>query len=161
MSCANEGPLWLAYGYLASGAYEKHPEVVCTTVETGTGELPEFVNVPTLLRLITNATECALSNHVPKTRTGPVAPISAIRQIVVALDDSTWTVSRGHSSKFANVCSIVFDSASGGKLRSGEFADGKSANLYEQRGDVDRAIRAYQMRVKTSRSQSDEADDWD
>ena len=156
---ANEGALWLANGYLASGAHDKQPKDVCTTVESDTGELPEFVNVSTLLRLVTNAAECAIVNHVPKKRFAPLAPVSAVRQIVIALDDPTWKVRRGVSSEFANVCSIVFDAASGGKLRSGESVIEKVARIGEQRPDVDRAIRAYQARIKAVQSTQDGAHD--
>jgi hypothetical protein len=159
LSRAKEGALWLANGYLASGAHDKPPNEVCNTVEGDTGELPEFVNVSSLLRLIANATECALKNHVPKKRFAPLAPVSAVRQVVIALDDPAWKVSRGDSSRFANVCSVVFDAASGGKLRSGESVIEKVTRVGEQRPDVDRAIRAYQARIKIVKSTLDATDD--
>ena len=152
MVAAKEGPLWEAYGHLAGSAFDMEPQEVCPEIEPDSGELPEFVRIPTLLRLITNSAQRAVEIHAPKTRRGPVAPVSAIARVVAALKDRELKVSRGEGSKFAQICSLVFDAASNGKLQSNKSPAKKTPVSDEIRPDVDRAIRAYLAEHKKLRS---------
>jgi len=144
MTEPKEGPLWEANGHLGGGASDQDPRDVCPYVEEDNGELPEFVSVPTLLRLITNATDRAIKYHAPKKRRGETAPASAIRNIVIAMDDPKLKISRDVSSDFVDLCSVVFEAASDGKLRNGNRTGYFDRDNADPRIDVDRAIRAYQ-----------------
>jgi len=84
---------------------------------------------------------------MPKKARRPKAPIDAIKCIVEAHNDPDWKVTRGDKSPFGKLCSIVFDAASGGKLRSGKNSTYLGAGGSENRPDIDRAIRGYKKQL--------------
>ena len=145
LSAAKEGAIWEANGHLCRALKQVRCPDESASDELEDDELPRYVNLPVLLKLITAGTEKALTFAPTKTRR-PKAPTGAIKYIVEALDDPSWKVSR-FDKQFEELCSIVFDAASGGKRRSGATSQGLGGETSDLRPDVDRAIRGYKKAI--------------
>ena len=137
-----------ARGHLASGATDFDASSVCEDIESSTeGTVPEYVDVPTLLRILVTAADHAVHAHAPKKQRRPTAPWRAVAQIVAALNRPKdhlskasarrLTATRTAGSDFVALCSIVFD-ATGVNPRTA-----RRSERGEPRGDVDRSVRRY------------------
>lgn len=143
---AKEGAIWEANGHLSTGMTQVRYTYASSTDELAHDDLPRFVNAQLLLELITAGTEKALM-FAPNKARRPKAPTGAIKYIVEALDDPSWKVARGYKSGFEELCSIVFDAASQGQLRTGKNSQVLGDLTSELRPDVDRAIRGYKKAI--------------
>ena len=146
LSAAKEGAIWEANGHLCRALKQVRCPDESASDELEHDELPRYVNLPVLLKLITAGTEMALT-FAPNKARRPKAPVGAIKYIVEALDDPSWKVARGYKSGFEELCSIVFDAASQGQLRTGKNSQVLGDLTSELRPDVDRAIRGYKKAI--------------
>lgn len=142
-----------ARSYLAAGASDFDCAEAVADIDTATeGTVPDPIDVPTLLRLLTTTARLALEVHTPKDdQRRAEAPWRAVHQIVVAMGRPTDETSRlaAHKLKpvltrdgpFFELCSLVFDATG---VEPARATNSRSAGI---RGDVERAVRAYLKRV--------------